>query len=268
MITNPLIASFAFGHFQWFRLIIENRPHEHNDNIRGLVDINDVRNGFFATRTIHAAFDGRVAAILKVSAKSITLYYFSDTHTQTPNRILDVGDIPPHPNRQLADDIAYPVNGRYTVQWLTPPSAMMQQLLPDNADATFGRRIRSNRPSDLLLHYNYGAAAVKLWGRNADMIEDLAKSPPKPNPVLSGPSTKVHDRKPVIRKRKKAQAAAAKAKKQQTSEGSKRDITWDEDDIMLFFWGNSRVATNRYIEKREAKKKNFEQWRQGVESAL
>ena len=76
---------------------------------------------------------------------------------------------------------------------------------------------------------------------------------------------------PQIRKRKKAQAAApAKAKKQQTSagEGSKRDATWDEDDIMLFFWGNSRVATNRYIEKHEEKKKKFEQWRQGVESAL
>lgn len=147
---------------------------------------------------------------------------------------------------------------------------MMQQLLPDNADATFGSRIRAGLPSDLLLHYNYGAAAVKLWGRGADMIEDLAKRPPKPDPIPSGPSKVVHNRKTAISNRKKAQAAAAKAKKQKTSagEGSKRDATWDEDDIMLFFWGNSRVATNRYIEKCEAKKKNFEQWRQGVESAL
>ena len=81
------------------------------------------------------------------------------------------------------------------MQWLTPPSAMMQQLLPDNADATFGSRIRACLPSDLLLHYNYGAAAVKLWGHGADMIEDLAKRPPKPDPIPSGPSKEVHNRK-------------------------------------------------------------------------
>jgi len=113
---------------------------------------------------MHPAFDRRMVAILKVGAKSITLYLFSDTCTQTPNRILDIGDMQPHPNRMLADNVAYPGNGRYTVQWLTPPSAMMKRLLPDNTDATFGNHIRSNRPSDILLHYNYGAAARRRVG--------------------------------------------------------------------------------------------------------
>src|SRR5258705_13885737 len=103
---------------------------------------------------------------------------------------------------------------------------------------------------------------MKLWGRGTDVIENLAKRPPKPDPIPSGPFKEVHDRKSAIRKRKKAQAAAAKAKKRKSSAGEgskKRNATWDEDDIMLFFWGNSRAATNRYIEKREAKNKNFEQ---------
>ncbi len=129
--------------------------------------------------------------------------------------------------------------------------------------------VRANKPSALLLHYNYGAAAVKLWGRGAHVIEDLAKRPPEPDPIPSGPSEMTHDRNPAIRKRKKAQADAEKAEKQKTSasQGSKHN-SWDEDHVMLFFWGDSRVATNRYIKTREAKKKNFEQWRQGVESAL
>ncbi len=104
--------------------------------LTGLVDINDARNGFFATTTIHPAFDGRSIAILKVCTQSITLYHLSDTHTQTPNRILDVDDIPPRPDRLLPDSVAYPANGRYTVQWLKPPSEIMQQFLPDNTDIT------------------------------------------------------------------------------------------------------------------------------------
>lgn len=72
---DNLITSFSFGHFQWFRLITENRPHEPDDNISGLRDINDIRNGVFTTKTIHPAFDGRNAAILKVGAKSITVSF-------------------------------------------------------------------------------------------------------------------------------------------------------------------------------------------------
>ena len=34
------------------------------------------------------------------------------------------------------------------------------------------------------MHYNYGATAVKLWGRGAHVVEDLAKRPPEPDLVI------------------------------------------------------------------------------------
>ena len=67
-IDSRLIAFLSFRLFQWFRLIIQNRPHEDDDDLRGLDDISDVRNGFFATRTLHPAFDARRLVILKVCA--------------------------------------------------------------------------------------------------------------------------------------------------------------------------------------------------------
>ena len=54
--------------FQWFKLIIENRPHDDDDDTRGLNDINDIRNGFFGTTLIRSKFDKREFVILKVDA--------------------------------------------------------------------------------------------------------------------------------------------------------------------------------------------------------
>jgi hypothetical protein len=51
--------------FQWFRLIVENRP-EYRENVTDLNDINDIRNGVFAATQIHTVFEPRHVAILKV----------------------------------------------------------------------------------------------------------------------------------------------------------------------------------------------------------
>ena len=70
MLNGHLIASLSSGLclIQWFKLIIQNRPHDDDDDIEELNDINDVRNGFFANRAIHPFFDARQLAILKVRA--------------------------------------------------------------------------------------------------------------------------------------------------------------------------------------------------------
>jgi len=65
----------------WFKLIIENRPHDDDDDTRGLDDISDIRNGFFGTNMTHSIFDKREFVILKA-----------------PNRILDTNDIPSRQN--------------------------------------------------------------------------------------------------------------------------------------------------------------------------
>ena len=137
----------------------------------------------------------------------------------------------------------------------------MHHQLHNNSDAAFGKSSRAKKPSALLLHYNYGAAAVKLWGRKTHILENCAKKfrPKKPTPAPSGPSKKVHDRSRMLKKYKTALAAALKAKKTATSKGQ-RKAAWDEDDVMLFLRGNSRAAS----ERREEKRKNFEKWRQDV----
>jgi len=85
-----------------------------------------------------------------------------------------------------------------------------------------------------------------------------------PNPIPFGPPKQVHDRVLAIEKRRKAKAAAEEAKKANASKGAKPKAAWDEDDVMLFFWGNSRVARERYRKTHEAKRENLEQWRQGL----
>ena len=50
---------------QWFRLIIANRP-KYGESVGTLNDINDIRNGIFASPSIHSPFDQRFAVVLKV----------------------------------------------------------------------------------------------------------------------------------------------------------------------------------------------------------
>jgi hypothetical protein len=51
--------------FQWIRLITFYRPDSRDRNT-GLLDINDIRNGFFACKAIHSAFDQHFIACLRV----------------------------------------------------------------------------------------------------------------------------------------------------------------------------------------------------------
>ncbi|KIJ57367.1 hypothetical protein M422DRAFT_773951 [Sphaerobolus stellatus SS14] len=97
------IIPYARGD-QWLQLLINNRPHEDEDEIENLESICDIRNGCILMDTIHnQTFDPRLAAILK-----------------TPNRILEMADIPPrhHRSNALAPNTGYPSDARFTYQWL------------------------------------------------------------------------------------------------------------------------------------------------------
>jgi hypothetical protein len=39
---------------------------------------------------------------------------------------------------------------------------------------------------------------------------------------------------------------------------------WDEDDVMLFFWGNSMAATERRAKKEQECKECIDEWRAGT----
>ena len=151
-------------------------------------------------------------------------------------------------------------------------------MVPNNSDATFKKWTRKLKLSDLLLHYTYGAAAVKHWGRGVDVLQDLTKPPRLNVPVsaLAGPSTIIHDRSVAIRKREEALVASeagagkaiagagrarARAGELVESEGQ---AMWDEDDVMLFFWGNSRAAEERHLKRDNENTERMEKWREAV----
>jgi hypothetical protein len=52
------------------------------------------------------------------------------------------------------------------------------------------------------------------------------------------------------------------------SEGGAGDLEveekWDEDDVMLFFWGNSKAALERHAQKEQERTEYLQDWRAGV----
>lgn len=165
---------------------------------------------------------------------------------QTPNRILSTTDIPERNERtEMAEDVEYPVTGRYTLQWLTAPNKFMSDVIPNNRDATFKKRSRKAKPSDLLLHYNYGAAAVKQWGYGVEAFQQLPKARP-PGPVTAplGPERTTHTREKTIQQLDTARNASRGGSRNRiaraaSGSGTRRTVNteqaeWDEDDVMLF----------------------------------
>ena len=139
-------------------------------------------------------------------------------------------------------------------------------------DGTFKKYSQKKKLSDLLLlHYNFGAAAVKQWGHGVVVLENCLNlpHPAMPIPAPMGPSRPLHDRASVIQRPDAAQGADQAgpvnvAAGDQPGEVIEDHATWDEDDIMLFFWGNSPAAMECHHKKQEERTKYMEQWRSQV----
>ena len=112
-------------------------------------------------------------------------------------------------------------------------------------DAAFKKATRKPKPSDLLLHYNYGAAAVKCWGRGTDLLRERAR-PPRPLVPFLVPT---HSMDAAIRNLRAGTGRLVE------SEGQ---AEWDEDDVMLFLWGNSPAAKERHLKKVDENNRRME----------
>ncbi|KAF8867756.1 hypothetical protein BD779DRAFT_1685398 [Infundibulicybe gibba] len=140
---------------EWLRLIIANGPID--EGLDPALRTVDFENGFCASPNDRFRQIARDAAVLK-----------------TPNPILDTTDVPARRTRLVHPDLSYPLDARYTLQWLFPANPCTLSYMPNNRDATFLNH-QLPRPADLLLHYNYGAAAVKNWGKNVGALDQLPR---------------------------------------------------------------------------------------------
>ena len=187
-----------------------------------------------------------------------------------------MNDIPcAEPRREVPGDIAFPSSNRYTLQWLTEADPeRIRFVAENNTDAAFKRNTRELTPSDLLLHYTYGAAAVKRWGRGLEVLQGRANlpRPPIPTPAPMGPEKVRHHRSIAINKREAAQRAdqggsdAARDRRGEMLDAEEEHAEWDEDDVMLFLWGNTPAAVERHRKKQNERIQKMEQWRQAVPS--
>jgi hypothetical protein len=115
-------------------------------------------------------------------------------------------------------------------------------------------------PADLLLHYNYGAAAVKQWGKNTSVLTnrpDIPR-PSVPTPAAMGSSNKATS--------EGQQASGSKRRKRGERAAGDLEVQdkWDEDDVMLYFWGNSEAALERHAQRKEEDTAYLEAWRVAV----
>ncbi|KAF8805808.1 hypothetical protein BYT27DRAFT_7224680 [Phlegmacium glaucopus] len=175
---------------------------------------------------------------------------FDAQHTvvlRTPNQYFQPEDIPPHNNCHLSNN-----------------------LKPDKTV----QHTRKPKPSELLLHYNYGATAVKWWGHGIQVLDKKFKPPcpPKLAPALSRPSKSIHNRTTACDKLEAAWERNTTGKHRTASKLTTRkhgtvqataEVTWDED-IMLLLWGNSCTATECHSKKVQENVQHMEQWRKGL----
>jgi hypothetical protein len=174
-------------------------------------------------------------------------------------------DVPPRHERTLSEDIKYPDQERYTLQWLNGSEAL-QLRTPNNSDATFKKYNRKPKPSPLLLHYNYGAAAVKWWGHGA---AHLARSnrpniprPSAPMPAPMGPTRTTHNRQSTTDKLTRMRNLPS-GNVGGTGGAIPNEDVMDPDEVVLFFWANTPAACDRRKRAVTDDASRMEQWQRG-----
>ncbi|KAJ7764158.1 hypothetical protein DFH07DRAFT_1016783 [Mycena maculata] len=244
---------------EWFDLIVKNRPASLDEDVSDLTTVEDRRNGMLLGLEAHVVAESRQVVVV-----------------HTPNLVLNVDDVPPRHPRTLSEHIDYPDGQRYTLQWLHG-AAEERAVIPNNSDATFKKHSRTPTPSPMLLHYNYGAAAVKWWGHGKSHL-GISNRPTMARPSVPVPAAAG----PVRTKRTPAQLDASIQKHAtgniggsgsgpRDSEVERDGEVMDPDEVIMFFWARNPAALERRDREVEDQKREeeeratrMEQWRGSV----
>ncbi|KAH9959456.1 hypothetical protein BC827DRAFT_1361119 [Russula dissimulans] len=263
LVKGVHIIPYARGD-EWFQLIIGNR-HAYDEDVSDLLSINDIRNGLLVRPDLHNLINSRQFVIL-----------------QTPNHVLDIDDVPRDSARSPLLDPAeyeYPVGERFSLQSVGDlHRSTLLHVYPNNTTAAFKRGTNLLKPSPLILHYNYGAAVVKLWGRRTEVLN--RPNIPRPRVVENhqpdGPSRGLNKRLTAIRKREaRNNTGVSSGEAGEVAGDGATDTTdnptvvvqpmvgyrgWDEDDWMLFFSGNTPAARERHRAAEEESSDRISRW--------
>jgi hypothetical protein len=216
--------------------------------------------------------------------------------------VLNIEDIQTHHDRPIMPGTGYPEGERFTLQLIEIRNDFDRSGLTHSfrlgRDAAFSVDTDAAKPSGVLLHYNYGTAAVKWWGHHTDILRSPGPphppSPPPPHPPrgrgrgrgcgrgrgrsppAAGPSTTprylrlppktVNDRTISIKKRERPSKSRGSKKKgaDETMNEPKVWESWDEDDWMLYYMLNTKAARERQQGAAEESASNIRAWAQEV----
>jgi hypothetical protein len=191
--------------------------------------------------------------------------------------MIDTGDLRPRNNSQkLCPTVEYPQDGvRYTLQWIVPnPVQTVQEMMenvgiPANSDAAFVKNTGLMRPSGLLLHYNYGAAVVKHWGKNISILTTRPNipRPPKPAEPARRPPFKQNDRNTTINKLDASREGGNNnlgLRGGGVGGAGDTNEALDADDIIMLLWSSNPRTVQRRIAEEKCKDDAIDQWRLAV----
>ncbi|KAJ6508757.1 hypothetical protein C8R45DRAFT_1208371 [Mycena sanguinolenta] len=235
----------------WLKQILETRFPEQGEDIQNLTSTDDIRNGMLVSNNLHPMLEHKKMVVLK-----------------TPNLILDRKDIPARTNHgsNLFGDVKHCENPCYTLQWMRGDE-QERESVSNNSDAAFKKHSRKSKPSPLLLHYNYGVAALKWWGRGKEQLLIGRIRPARPIPAPLGPSGSTTG---------ELDSARAKFSRPTGGSGSNTEAKAIDIDtppqsqaeqIVLTLWANTPTARRRRAEQKAERAKRIVDWQRNVSRA-
>ncbi|TFK53010.1 hypothetical protein OE88DRAFT_1724742 [Heliocybe sulcata] len=210
------IVPFARGE-EWLQAIIRDRTYSEMEDVPiDDVHLNHSVNGFIASSSVHTLIDAHRAAVL-----------------QTPNPMLSHDDVRQQLHPSWDRNLHYPKDEakRYIFQWLNFDGLDINdatQRVLNCLLAVFSGDPQEPQPSPLLLHYMYGCAVLRLWGRNVDVLADhprFAHAPPPTRRMLGPPQTRA-DYGRVNEKREAARSNASPREGDLNESDEEEDGEW------------------------------------------
>ena len=186
--------------------------------------------------------------------------------------MLNINDVPSNSQRYIRPGTGYPEDERFTLQLIeildTFDRLLNEKHCQVGLDAAFSVNTQMAKPSALLLHYNYGAAAVKWWGHHTDILQSSSQYPPHPQPSASAPrpstSIPLYLRPPPTSTHDESTAIHEQHSTDESMDNPKAWESWDEDDWVLFCRLNTKMAHGHLQATEEESLSNIRRWAQDV----